>query len=88
MFETQLGLFGSSGGVPLFNMHFASFVILHFAPLPVVRQQVTKPGLPQVEWAAAFFTGPLQVLGSELGSFGSRVERVLAMPAAHLTYCP
>src|SRR5690242_11036737 len=35
-------------------------------PLWFERQQVTKPGLPQVERAAHFFTAPLQLLGSTL----------------------
>src|SRR5207244_909533 len=38
----------------------ASFFVLHFVtPLPFVMQHVTKPGFPQVECAAHFFTAPL-----------------------------
>jgi hypothetical protein len=50
--------------VPCFAVQWAaSFLILHFVPLVVVRQQVTAPGLPQVECDAHFFTAPLQVFG-------------------------
>ena len=66
----------------------ASFFVLHFVPLAVVMQHVTKPGLPQVECAAHFVTAPLHVLGKKLGSAGSRPERVFATFAAHVTYCP
>jgi hypothetical protein len=39
--------------------------MLHFvAPLALVRQQVTNPGLPHVERAAQDFTVPLQRLVS------------------------
>jgi len=40
----------------------ASFLILHFVPLVVVKQQVTAPALPQVEWDAHFLTAPAQLL--------------------------
>ncbi len=53
--------------VPFFALHDgASFLILHFGPFAVERQQVTASGLPQVEWAAHFLTAPLQ-LGGRLG---------------------
>ncbi len=75
--------------VPCFAVQWAaSFLILHFVPLVVVRQQVTAVGLPHVECAAHFFTAPLHVLGKKLGSAGARPERVFATFAAHLTYCP
>ena len=48
--------------VPCFAVQWAaSFLILHFVPLVVVRQQVTAVGLPHVECAAHFFTAPLQL---------------------------
>ena len=40
----------------------ASFLIVHFVPLLVVRQQVTASGLPHVERDAHFLTGPAQCL--------------------------
>jgi hypothetical protein len=40
----------------------ASCLILHVGPLVVVRQQVTAPGLPHVEWDAHFLTKPVQRL--------------------------
>jgi hypothetical protein len=52
---------------------------LHFVPAGVVRQQVTAFGLPQVEWAAHFFTNPAQPLF---------VRTVFACWAAQLTYAP
>jgi hypothetical protein len=40
----------------------ASDLIEHFAlPLAIVRQQVTSPGLPQVEFAAHLTTAPWQL---------------------------
>src|SRR2546427_7330866 len=78
-------------GVPCLSVHFiALLLILQLFALVVgfVRQQVTKPGLPHVEWAAHFLTAPLHVVGKKLGSVGSRLERVFAMPAAQWTYCP
>jgi len=51
--------------VPCFAVQcVASFLILHLVPLWVVTQQVTAPGLPQVECAAHRFTAPLQLTGS------------------------
>jgi len=78
-------------GVPCLSVHFiALLLILHFVAPVVgfVRQQVTKPGLPHVEWAAHFLTAPLHVVGKKLGSVEARLERVFATPAAHWTYCP
>jgi hypothetical protein len=67
--------------VPFFAPHDAtSFLILHFVPFAVVRQQVTAPGLPQVECAAHFFTAPLQLFGSMLA-----LTRSLATWATQLT---
>ena len=41
----------------------ASFLIWHFVPFVVVRQQVTAPArLPQIEWAAHLLTAPAQLL--------------------------
>ena len=54
----------------------ASFLILHFVPLVVVRQQVTAVGLPHVECAAHFFTAPLQL---------GLISTVLACWTAHFT---
>jgi hypothetical protein len=40
----------------------ASFLILHFVPAVVVKQQVTAPaGFPQIEWDAHFLTNPAQL---------------------------
>ena len=40
-------------------------LVLHLvAPFAVVRQQVTKPGFPQIDRAAQAFTAPLQRFGS------------------------
>ena len=39
-----------------------SLLIRQLLPVLVVRQQVTRPGLPQVEWAAHFLTSPTQPL--------------------------
>src|SRR2546426_2421940 len=78
-------------GVPCLSRQCcAVLLILQLVALVValVRQQVTAPGLPQVEWAAHFLTPPLHVLGRKLGSDGSRLERVFATPAAQWTYCP
>src|SRR2546425_8775751 len=78
-------------GVPSLSVHFiALLLILQLVALVVgfVRQQVTKPGFPHVEWAAHFLTAPLHVVGKKLGSVLARLERVFATPAAHLTYCP
>jgi hypothetical protein len=48
--------------VPCFLTQWAaSFLILHFVPLVVMRQQVTAVGFPHVECAAHFFTAPLQL---------------------------
>jgi hypothetical protein len=60
----------------------ASTSILHFVPVVVVKQHVTKPGLPQVECAAHCFTAPLQ-LGGRLGLVP--LDSVLATPATQLT---
>ena len=60
----------------------APFLMWHFlTPLAVVRQQVTKPGFPQVEFAAHFLTEPLQDLGS-VPAFTA----ALTTARAHLTY--
>jgi len=49
--------------VPCFAVQCAaSFLILHFVPLVVAKQQVTAPALPQVEWDAHFLTAPAQLL--------------------------
>src|SRR5262245_26125481 len=64
----------------------ASLLVLHFVmPAELVRQQVTNPGLPQVERAAHLLTAPLQYLGR---SDGSAFARSLATCAAQLTYAP
>ena len=58
--------------VPDFVEHFV-------LPAAVVRQQVTNPGFPQVEWAAQLTTNPMQL----------RFVRVaFAFPAAQLTNSP
>jgi hypothetical protein len=47
--------------VPPLLAHVAGFVVLHLSLPFLVRQQVTKPGLPQVEEAAHRFTLPRQL---------------------------
>jgi hypothetical protein len=70
--------------VPCFAVQWAaSFLVLHFAPFVVVRQQVTVPGLPQVECAAHFLTAPLQLFG-RLGLVPR--DSMSATPATHFTY--
>jgi len=71
--------------VPCFVQWAASFLILHAMPFPDVGQQVTVPGLPQVECAAHFLTAPLQLFG-RLGL--APLDSVLATPTTHFTYAP
>ena len=88
VFEQQLGLLGSSAGVPPFpEQSIVLLLILHFGPLVDVKQQVTAPLLilPQAEWAAHFFTAPLQFFGRV--GFGP-LDSELATPATQLTYWP
>jgi hypothetical protein len=88
VFEQQLGLLGSIAGVPPFpEQAIALLLILHFGPLVDVKQQVTAPVLimPQAEWAAHFFTAPLQFLG-RVGFVP--LDSDLATPATQLTYWP
>jgi hypothetical protein len=56
------------------------FVLQRVAPDALVRQQVTNPGLPQVDRAAQRFTSPLQLRGKR-----SAPARALATAAAQLT---
>jgi hypothetical protein len=65
---------------PPLSMQCSSlFFVLHFVPFSLVMQQVTKPGLPQVEREAQVFT----YFEHE------RLTRVsLAVWTAHLTYAP
>ncbi len=66
--------------VPCFAAQWAaSFLILHFVPLVVVRQQVTAVGLPHVECTAHFLTAPLQL---------GLTSAVLACWTAHFTKSP
>jgi hypothetical protein len=58
----------------------ADFLSEHFVLPFLVRQQVTNPGLPQVDLAAHFLTAPLQLLG--------RLRLLLAESATHFTYWP
>jgi len=58
--------------------------MLHFvAPLAWVRQQVTNPGLPQVDRAAHAFTARLQVVGRR-----PALRAAFATPTAQRTYAP
>jgi hypothetical protein len=68
------------GGVHLVASFFVEHLVL---PFTSVRQQVTNPGLPQVERAAHDTTAPLHDLGSS-----PDVARAFATPRAHLTYWP
>ena len=83
----QLDVAPTHAEPPLGALHFeASFLVEHLVwPLEFVRQHVTKPGLPQVVFAAHLMTAPLQLFGRELGSAGSSAARALATPAAQLT---
>jgi hypothetical protein len=54
--------------VPPFLAHIAGFVALHLSSPFFVRQQVTKPGLPQVDEAAHRFTRPRQLRFTSVAS--------------------
>ena len=59
---------------------FVPHVVVPFA---VVRQQVTKPGFPQVDRAAQCFTAPLHCFGSVpafTASFATRVAQRTKAP--------
>jgi hypothetical protein len=72
--------------VPPFAVQLAaSFFNLQVVVVPLVMQQVTKPGFPQVDIAAHFLTAPLQLFG-RLGV--APLDSVLATPATHFTYAP
>src|SRR5258708_3212738 len=64
------------GGVQL----DADFLSEHFVLPFLVRQQVTNPGLPQVDLAAHFLTAPRQFFG--------RLTLLFAESATQLTYAP
>ena len=59
-------------------------LVLHFVvPVAVVRQQVTKPGFPQVDRAAQCFTAPLHCFDSVpafTASFATRVAQRTKVP--------
>ena len=80
----QLGTVPTHAVPPLGATHFDSLgATEHLVwPVELVRQQVTKPGLPQVECAAHFVTAPLQLFG-RLGLVP--LDSVLATPATQLT---
>ena len=62
----------------------ASGLMEHFnTPLAVVRQQVTKPGFPQVDRAAHMVIGCTKLFGMLLV-----FTAALACCATHLTYAP
>jgi len=67
---------------PFMVQESALLLVLHFVPFDVVMQQVTAPGLPQIECAAHFLTAPVQ--------FASRLAGTcdFAKAATHFTYCP
>jgi len=81
----QLGIPTATHDVPPFGAaarHLAALdFVEHFVTPLLVRQQVTKFGLPQVDRAAHFTTAPLQ-LGFVI------CNAVFAAPVAHFTYCP
>jgi hypothetical protein len=59
-------------------------LIAHFVtPAAVVRQQVTKPGLPHVDFAAQWTTAPTQACGKLRLWTAS-----FATPVTQRTYCP
>jgi len=79
----QLATLFTQPAPPFGAVHFlASGLIEHFAtPFAVVRQQETKPGRPQVDWAAQWTTACLHCFG--------RLPLAIADFAAtttHLTY--
>ncbi len=70
--EAQLGPLPGGGqasqqllqvpGVPCLSVHFIALLLILQLVAPVVafvRQQVTKPGLPHVEWAAGSWGAPM-----------------------------
>jgi len=78
----QLGSVPTHAEPPFGTLHFdASFFVEHFVlPFEFVRQHVTNPGLPHVDFAAHLTTLPLQFFGSSIAS-----ARSFAMVFAHLT---
>jgi hypothetical protein len=78
----QLGTAPTHALPPDGVVHFAAcrFVLHRVAPLALVRQQVTAPGLPQVERAVHRLTVPLHCMGSSPAA-----TRALATAAAHAT---
>ena len=54
-----------------------------WTPRPVVRQHVTNPRLPQVDFAAHRLTAPLHALGN-----APALTAVFAAATAHLRYVP
>jgi hypothetical protein len=64
------------GALQLAALDFVEHFVL---PAAVVRQQVTNPGFPQVEWAAQLTTNPLQLWF---------IRVAFACPAAQLTNAP
>jgi len=74
----QLATWPTHAEPPLGAAHFAELLLIeHFVvPLAVVRQQVTAPGLPHVEWAAHRLTKRAQL---------SLVRTACASCAAQLT---
>src|SRR4029434_8080225 len=72
---------------PLGGVHFEALgFVEHFTlPVALVLQQVTKPGLPQVDFAAHLMTDPLQFFGS---SGGSVCVLAMATVLTHFTAWP
>jgi len=70
---------------PLGGRHAPALgLMLHLGtPRPVVRQQVTNPRLPQVDFAAHRLTAPLHAFGN-----APALTAVFAAATAHLTYVP
>ena len=81
----QLGTLPTQAAPCFGAVHRAAPGVIAHAGLPclVVRQQVTKPGLPQVDLAAHFTTVPLHCFGS-VPAFTA----AFAWCATHETYSP
>jgi hypothetical protein len=78
----QLGVVPTHACPPFGALHLSALdLVEHFSlPRALMRQHVTKPGLPQVERAAHFLTAAPQLGFAKAASFTAL--------ATQLTYCP
>ena len=56
------------------------FLSLHFVVPFFVMQQVTKPGLPQIDLAAHFLTAPLQFFGRKADGYARQTGKLGCVP--------